>query len=122
MPEGLHSAVMRAVRETSRKQTTEIQPRRVRFNLAWLWAPALAVLVLFGLLAWPVLQRGRVDHQPVLVAGNTPSLAAAASASLDVSEAVARMVPAALAPLEQELEFVCNDVRKVSELIFAALP
>ncbi len=121
LPEGLHASVMRAVREASLKRTANDQPQRAPFKLAWLWTPALAVL-LGGLFAWSVLRPRGVDNQPVLVAEITSSLAAAASASLDLSEAVARVVPAALAPLQQELEFAHRDVRKASELIFAALP
>lgn len=121
VPEGLHASVMRAVREVSRKQTAGDQPRRASFKLAWLWAPALAVL-LGGLFAWSVLRPRGVDNQPVIVAEITPSLAAAAAASLDLSESVARVVPAALAPLQQELELAHRDMHKASELIFAALP
>jgi len=122
VPAGLHASIMRAVRQTARERTTTAEPPRATFKLAWLAAPALAVLVLVGLLARSVFHQPQVEVQPVLVAANAPTFAATAAASLDLSGAVARVVPTALAPLQQELEFVRQDVRKASEVIFAALP
>jgi hypothetical protein len=134
MPTGLHASVMRAVRETARERATTAEPQRATFKLAWLAAPALAVIVLVGLLARSVFHQPQVEVQPVLqpssdhgsagVAANAPAptFATTASASLDLSGAVARVAPTALAPLQQELEFVRQDVRKASEVIFAALP
>ena len=106
VPVALHASVMRAVRSAAESQ----ERPSARWVLRWLPAPALAMLVVFGL--WLL---SRSPHE-------SPSLTAPAIA-LEQGQEMAQKAPGVvLAPLSQEMNNLNRDFQNAVELLVASVP
>jgi hypothetical protein len=113
VPAGLHSATMRALRSATRPEESSVWKR-----FRWLPAPALAVVILVG-----VLLATRQPPVQTNLAVRQPQSLAAATVALDQGSELAQKAPAlALAPLSTELELLNRDLEKAVNFIVASVP
>ena len=119
-PPGLHSSVMRSVRQASNRPQPESFLRPI-YGLAFL-RPALAMLAVAGLVWWFM---PRVANRE-LVREEAPTsfvLATVSQNTLQAGKRMAQVGPAAvLGPLEREMALLESDVRKAAQFAIATLP
>jgi hypothetical protein len=116
VPPDLHAQIMGAVRAESRKAASS----QWRLWRRWLPAPALAVLAF--IVVWQAPDAPEPAPVPPQTVVRTPSLSGAAAA-LEFGHNLAQKAPlAAVAPLEQEMEMLAQDLLKTAEFLLASLP
>jgi hypothetical protein len=113
VPAGLHSATMGALRSATQQEELSVWRQ-----LLWLPAPALAVVILVG-----VLWATRQPPVKTNLAVRQPQSLAAATVALDQGTELTQKAPAlALAPLSTELELLNRDLEKAINFVVASLP